>query len=69
MNAYSFISLSMFTHCKILQILLCNSFFQKSSYFLMYYYNTIIVVYKINITIYSMYTYMLDINTILDSLV
>jgi hypothetical protein len=43
--------------------------FQNNPYFLICYSNTMTVVYKISITIYSMYTYILDIHTTIDGIV
>jgi len=44
-------------------------FFQNNPYFLICYSNTMTVVYKISITIYSMYTCIFDIRTTIDGLI
>jgi hypothetical protein len=65
--AYSFINLSMMIYS--FYDTPNYKFFQKNPYFLICYYNTMTVVYKISITIYSKYTCIHDIRTTIDGLV
>jgi hypothetical protein len=58
----------LYNYSMIVQIILHEKVFKRTHIFLTYYFNTITIVYKIIITIYLMYTCILDIHTTLDRL-